>query len=82
MSSLIDGFQINTSLNNNILEFNLSSIDNTIFTLELYSYLGVKKLKFDKINLKKVFIQYLRNEFNNKSYNLNDFFKIITQFNK
>ena len=82
MSSLIDGFQINTSLNNNILEFNLSSIDNTIFTLELYSYLGVKKLKFNKINLKKVFIQYLRNEFNNKSYNLNDFFKIITQFNK
>ena len=76
-----DGFKIYSSRKNNILEFHLSSINNKIFKLELYEYLGVKKLIFDKINLKKLFIHSLKNEFNNTAYNLNDFFKIITKFN-
>ena len=76
-----EGFKIYSFQNNNILEFYLSSINNKIFKLELYEYLGVKKLIFDKINLKKLFIHFLKNEFNNTAYNLNDFFKIITKFN-
>ena len=76
-----NGFKLNSFINNNILEFYLSSINNKKFILELDKTLAVKKLKFDKINLKKLFIHSLKNEFNCTSYNLKDFFKIITQFN-
>ncbi len=75
-----DGFKI-VSFQNYILEFYLSSINNKIFKLELNGFLAVEKLIFDKINLKKLFIYSLKNEFNNSSYNLKDFFKIITKFN-
>ena len=72
-----DGFKIHSFQNNNILEFYLSSIHNKIFILELDNNLAVKKLKFDKIHLKKLFIYYLKNEFSHSFYNLNEFFKII-----
>ncbi len=73
-----DGFKIYSFQNNNIIEFYLTSINNKIFILELDDNLAVEKLKFDKIHLKKLFIYSLKNEISNRFYNLNEFFKIIS----
>ncbi len=79
----MEGFKI-ISFNEDerILEFCLSSFKNKIFKLELYSYLGVSKIIFDKIYLKENVIDSLKQQ-SGKTYNyLNKFFKMIIEINK
>ena len=69
-----DGLNITTFNDINYLEFYLSSSKNIIFKLELYDYLGPKKLIFDKLNFKDNFIDSLKKEareYKNKSKNTN-----------
>ena len=80
-----DGFNITTFNDIDYLEFYLSSSKNIIFKLELYNYLGPKKLIFDKLNFKDDFIDSLKKEaieYNNYSYYLDNFFEMIIEFNK
>ena len=81
-----DGLNITTFNDKNYLEFYLSSSKNIIFKLELYdNYLGPKKLIFDKLNFKDNFIDSLKKEareYKNKSYYLDNFFKMLIDLNK
>ena len=61
------------------LEFYLTLSKNTIFKLELYSYLGVDKIIFDKINLNDNFINSLKQQSIETYPLLNDFFLMITK---
>ncbi len=76
----MEGFKI-ISFNEDerILEFCLSSFKNKIFKLELYSYLGVDKIIFDKINLNDNFINSLKQQSIETYPLLNDFFLMITK---
>jgi hypothetical protein len=47
---------------NKYIEFYLKSNKNTKFKLELYDYLGVKKISFNKINLNESFITTLQSK--------------------
>ena len=73
---------ISYNKNKKFIEFYLSSFKNTIFKLELYDYLGAKKLIFDKINLKDNFINPLKQQSGNRYNYLDSFFKMINKFNK
>ena len=77
-----DGFNITTFNNKNYLEFYLSSSKNIIFKLELYDYLGPKKLIFDKINLEDNFINSLKQQLEHYYSYLSDIFKMINKLNK
>ena len=83
MNKEIDGFKIiSFNKDKRILEFYLSSFKNKIFTLELYNYLGVSKLIFDKIYLKENFIYSLKQQSGKYYEYLDDFFKMFIQINK
>ncbi len=67
------------------LEFYLTSNKNKKFELELYSYYGPKKLKFETISLlkEKFFKKEIIEELNNKSFlYLSDFFTKINEIYK
>ena len=76
----IDGFNIiSYNQNDEFIEFYLSSFKNTIFKLELYDYLGAKKLIFDKIYLKDNFINSLKEQSGSHYNFLSIFFKMINK---
>ena len=77
-----DGLNITTFNNIDYLEFYLSSSKNIIFKLELYDYLGPKKLIFDKLHFKDNFIDSVKKKAKIGYYNLKYFFKDLISFNK
>ena len=74
---------ITTFNDKNYLEFYLSSSKNIIFKLELYDYLGPKKLIFDKINIKDKFIDSVKKEAKEDTFgSLKRFLEMLIRFNK